>query len=511
MTINRRNSPLFHEAKAKWDAFVAAYKGPYDLSHAVYAGQNQKVAFVCPVHGLQHMDAKNMQAGKKCYLCSLAERTRPRMTQRKVLERFVEAHGNTYDYSAVEYKGQQTPVAIGCSLHGTFWQKPEYHWTGSGCPTCFHEFRRGSGQRDSLSSFVAKATELWGQAFDFSDVVYKNSQTRIVVTCTTHNSKCETKPNWLLNGYNPCPQCNHMKSKGEAEVFDFMTNLTCAEARNRTILKPKEVDIYLPDPKLAIEYCGEFWHSTGNKEDERKKRKNHIEKYKLCREQGVRLITLWESEWEEHNYAVRRLLRNAVGKSKGKLMARKCELRKVTNAEARVFYDRYHPQGGAGSGEHYALFWKGKMVACMRFVLGANDRGAGAANRVWTLGRYATRITVAGAASRLFKAFVQEHNPPVVKSFSDNRFFEGGMYEQLGFVLEAEVTEDYQVWSPKIGMRPKSHYQRRQLPKRLQEHGISEVFDPETDPRTEAEMTYLMGARRLYDCGKKRWLWTAKP
>ena len=222
------------------------------------------------------------------------------------------------------------------------------------------------------------------------------------------------------------------------------------------------------------------------------------------------MITLLESEWKEHNYAVRRLLRNAVGKSKGKLMARKCELRKVSNADARVFYDRYHPQGGAGNGEHYALFWKGKMVACMRFVLGANDRGAGAANRVWTLGRYATRITVAGAASRLFKEFVREFNPPIVKSFSDNRFFDGGMYEQLGFALEADVPEDYQVWSPKLGLRPKSHYQRRLIPKRLEEHGMDPTqFDPATDSRTEAEMTYLMGARRLYDCGKKRWVWTA--
>jgi len=39
---------------------------------------------------------------------------------------------------------------------------------------------------------------------------------------------------------------------------------------------------------------------------------------------------------------------------------------------------------------------------------------------------------------------------------------------------------------------------------------VDEVFDPKTDPRTEAEMTYLMGARRIYDCGKKRWVWTAR-
>jgi len=82
------------------------------------------------------------------------------------------------------------------------------------------------------------------------------------------------------------------------------------------------------------------------------------------------------------------------------------------------------------------------------------------------------------------------------------------MYKQLGFVLENEITVDYQVWSQKIGIRPKAHYQRRDIPKRLLEHGCTDTYNPETDTRTEKEMTYLMGARRIYDCGKKKWLWS---
>lgn len=338
---------------------------------------------------------------------------------------------------------------------------------------------------------------------------YRGMTADAAFTCAEHGRVLYAHPHNVLRGANPCPKCNHMASKGEAEVFQFISNLAPAESRNRTILKPKELDIYLPEHKLAIEYCGEFHHSAGSKEEEQVMRKKHIDKHLACKEQGIRLITLWQTEWQERKYAIQRLLRNAVGKSKGKLMARKCELRKVTNAEAKAFYDRYHPQGGSGHGEHYALLWEGKIVACMRFVLGANDRGAGAKERTWTLGRYATRITVAGAASRLFKAFVDEFNPPEVKSFSDNRMFSGGMYAQLGFTLDEEVREDYVVWSPKLGILPKPHYQRRMLQKRLDEHGVKETFDHKTDPRTEADITYLMGARRLYDCGKKRWVWTA--
>jgi hypothetical protein len=303
-----------------------------------------------------------------------------------------------------------------------------------------------------------------------------------------------------------------MKSSQEDAVAKFLSIFTPVVRRDRTLIGPKELDIYLPEKQLAVEYCGMYWHSHGSNEEEKAGRRKHFQKHQACADSGIRLITIYESEWQENPRAIKRLLRNAIGKSKGRLMARKCELRKVTSAEARTFYDKYHPQGGDGSGEHYGLYWRDKLVACMRFVLGANDRGAGASNRVWTLGRYATRVNVAGAASRLFKAFLAEYNPPTVKSFSDNRYFSGGMYKQLGFALEADVAPDYQVWSPKLGLRPKPHYQRRQLPKRLSDHGMDPTsFDPKTDPRTEAAMTYLMGARRLYDCGKKRWLYTQTP
>jgi hypothetical protein len=188
-------------------------------------------------------------------------------------------------------------------------------------------------------------------------------------------------------------------------------------------------------------------------------------------------------------------------------MARKCDLRQVEPLEARKFYDRYHPQGGNGSGVHYGLYHNDRLVACMRFSFGANDRGL--THRTWTLSRFATRITVVGAASRLFQAFLRDNGNVEVKSFSDNRYFDGNMYKKLGFTLEEEIPADYQVWSPRMGLWPKSHYQRRNIPKRLFEHNVDDVFNPDTDPRSETEMTYLMGARRIFDCGKKRWVFHA--
>ena len=329
-----------------------------------------------------------------------------------------------------------------------------------------------------------------------------------VFQCAKHSGTFRVLVHNVLRGANPCTQCNHTKSKGEAEVAKFLGIFTPVVSRDREVLKPRELDVFLPEKQLAVEYCGMFWHSFGDAKNAALKKHNHFHKYQDCASKGIRLLTIYESEWQENSKVIKRLLRNAIGKMRGRLMARKCELGKPEFSEVRAFFNKYHPQGGAGAGEHYGLFWKGKLVACMRFSLGVNDRGAAAGQRVWTLSRYATRLPVVGGASRLFKAFLKDAQPTEVKSFSDNRYFSGGMYEQLGFVLEEDVAPDYQVWSPKIGLRPKPHYQRRVLPRRLREHGMDGgSFDPATDPRSEAEMTYLMGARRIFDCGKKRWVY----
>lgn len=412
-----------------------------------------------------------------------------------------------YDYSRAIYAGAKTPLEIVCSKHGSFWQRPSNHVGGQGCPACAAE-DTGNRSRKPGEAFIADAVALWGDRFDYSSVVYAGSHTPVTVICRAHGPFQQTPTNHLF-GKLGCSACGHMKSAPEEAIAAFLERFTPVVRRDRTIIGPKELDIFLPEHNLAVEFCGMYWHSHGDREDEKKNKHRHAEKHHLCAEKGIRLITLYETEWQERPQVIKRMLRNAIGKARGRVMARKCEVGRPTPQEARAFYERYHPQGGAGHGEHYGLYYRGKLVACMRFNYGGNDRGAAAKERQWTLGRYATRVTVSGGASRLFKAFLKDVNPPTVKSFSDNRWFSGDTYPALGFTLEEHVLPDYQVWSPKIGLRPKPHYQRRVLPKRLEEHGMAEAFDPKTDPRTEAEMTYLMGARRIYDCGKKRWQWTA--
>ena len=481
-----------------------------------YINSGTYIRIICPIHG-EFFQSPNAHVSQRqgCFQCgreatnAASKKRKPSLEDR--LMQFRKVHGDRYDYSLVKYTNAHDNVDIICREHGVFPQTTHSHRKGRGCPKCAvgpQQARNTRRNKTVAEQFVARATLLHKGVFDYTGTVYTHNLNPITFRCIPHNRQLTQIAYNHLDGGNPCPQCNHMKSKDEEALGDMLSIFTSVERRDRQLIKPKELDIYLPEHKLAVEYCGIYYHSHSNAESEKRDKNQHAIKHQACADLGIRLITIFENEYKEHPYAVKRLLRNAIGKSKGKLMARKCEIRKVDIQEARGFYDKYHIQGGAGVGAHYGLYWKDKLVACMRFVFGANDRGTAAQGRCWTLGRYATRVTVSGGASRLFKAFLQEYNPKEVKSFSDNRYFGGGMYKQLGFVLENEITVDYQVWSQKIGIRPKAHYQHRDIPKRLLEHGCTDTYNPETDTRTEKEMTYLMGARRIYDCGKKKWLWS---
>ena len=92
-----------------------------------------------------------------------------------------------------------------------------------------------------------------------------------------------------------CSKCRNQLSSSsyESEIYDFITSLGYSCVRNtREIISPLELDLYIPDKHLAIEFNGNYWHSELYKDKD-----YHYNKFKLCRERGINLISIFESEW----------------------------------------------------------------------------------------------------------------------------------------------------------------------------------------------------------------------
>jgi very-short-patch-repair endonuclease len=113
----------------------------YDYSKTEYSGNGNDVIIICPIHGEFKQIANNHLNGSGCPECALEsnrklQREKCERAKRDFVENAKNIHGDRYDYSKVKYVNNHTKVCIICPKHGEFWQVPNSHLMGHGCPHC---------------------------------------------------------------------------------------------------------------------------------------------------------------------------------------------------------------------------------------------------------------------------------------------------------------------------------------------------------------------------------------
>lgn len=167
-----------------------------------------------------------------------------------------ETHGNIYEYSSSEYLGTHKKVVIKCKEHGKFLQWPTDHWDGAGCPKCSATIR-GEARLITLDDFIIKAGIVHKDKYDYSLVKYKGGKVKVKIICKKHGI-FEQMPFAHTVGQG-CPKCN--SSKGELAIDSFLSNQgICFENQKRfpkcKSKKPLPYDFYIPSEKLLIEFDG---------------------------------------------------------------------------------------------------------------------------------------------------------------------------------------------------------------------------------------------------------------
>ena len=119
------------------ERFKKVHGDEYDYSLVEYEGANNKVNIRCFLHGSFQQIPYEHWSGQGCPECGILKVSNIR---RKTKEKFIEeaklVHGDEYDYSLVDYKGDKINVIIICSVHGNFQQFPNNHLVGKGCQKC---------------------------------------------------------------------------------------------------------------------------------------------------------------------------------------------------------------------------------------------------------------------------------------------------------------------------------------------------------------------------------------
>jgi len=138
-------------------------------------------------------------------------------TNENFIKQAKEKHNDKYDYSKVEYANNHTKVCIICPEHGEFWQTPSSHLNGHGCPMCAVE-KRKELQKIPLSEFVKKANEIHNCKYDYSKVNYECIKDKVEIICPEHGSFMQMAQDHL-NGHG-CTKCNSFWKSTEQFIKD---------------------------------------------------------------------------------------------------------------------------------------------------------------------------------------------------------------------------------------------------------------------------------------------------
>ena len=256
----------------------------YNYSKAIYKNYREKLCIICPKHGEFWQAAQHHLCNHGCPKCA--------DNQKKSCQEFVEKakniHGNKYDYSKIEYRGNKIKVCIICPEHGEFWQKPQDHLRGKGCGKCI-------GRNLTTKEWIEKAKIIHGNKYDYSRTKYINAKSKICIICPEHGEFWQ-RPQDHLRGHG-CPYCN--KSILETEIESLLTRNNILFEKQKTFdwLVNKinmRLDFYLPNSNIAIECQGEQHYKPvkhfGGLNAYEKTIKRDRKKEELCKKNGINLL-----------------------------------------------------------------------------------------------------------------------------------------------------------------------------------------------------------------------------
>ena len=117
-----------------------------------------------------------------------------------------EVHGDKYDYTPTNYVNSRTKVEINCPKHGIFEIRANDHIQGRGCKKCGIE-----NQTKPFETVMKQFKDAHGDFYDYSQVDYKQTDSKVKIICPIHGEFQQTPINHLKG--QGCPKCGFEKGQ----------------------------------------------------------------------------------------------------------------------------------------------------------------------------------------------------------------------------------------------------------------------------------------------------------
>ena len=475
------------------------FGGRFEYEIDTYTNSKNKIRILCnrhgwfndtPDHHLSRVDGGCRECFKETMHSKFSKTSEDFIAESKQI------WGNdAFDYSKTEYVNRNEKVTLICRKHGIEFTQVAYKHLAhhKQCPECL---RDDNVRRNLMTKehFVERAniTHNGRYSYEKTDTKHRDEDGKVIITCPIHGDYRQNPNDHIYR--NGCPKCAGLISRPEDEILSFVKSLVGNDSviqRNHGILGGKEIDIYVPNEKIAIEFNGLHWHT----EEFARGSEYHLSKLEECNKKGIKLIQIFEDEWLEHKEIVLSKIRHHLHKDKPikKVRGHKCLIEEIEPSTARQFFEVNHIQGFSGGSIIIGAFFEGELVGSCIFK--KNGSNCYELVRMATMNGYLCH----GVCGKMFSYFVQKYNPIEIKSFADRRWTlnsEDNIYVRLGFFLEKTLKPDYRYVignkrMHKFGFRKHILHRKYGLPLTM----------------TEKEMCNKLGFHRIWDCGLFKYLW----
>jgi len=329
---------------------------------------------------------------------------------------------------------------------------------------------------------------------DFDELKYfvKNDFVRPKCTlCDNYAAFNHSETKYMIN----CEKHKYQvfSSTSENEIYEFIKQIYNGKIlRTHRINSIGEIDIFIPDLNIGIEYNGLYWHS-----DKIKPKDYHYNKWKSCNEKEIKLITVWEDDWTFKQNIIKSIIKNQLGLNENKIYARNCQIKNINKKEGKLFLEQNHIQGDCVYSIGLGLYQKDELISVMTFgkrrmIMGSKSKN----ENEYELIRFCNKINISaiGGITKLFSYFIKNYNPSLIVSYANLDLFNGNSYEILGFKRTSDIKLNY--WWAKDKRYHRSKFMKYKL--------IKEGADPN---KTEDEIMRERCYNKVWGCGNIKWIY----
>lgn len=294
--------------------------------------------------------------------------------------------------------------------------------------------------------------------------------------------------------------CDKSRSHFEDDIISWLNSIGITKIEPNklfrdpvTNLNKYEIDVFLPDLNLGIDFHGTYWHSNLYKSSN-----YHKDKYLFFKNSNINLIQVFEIDWINKEHIVKSIIKNKLKLNASKIYARSCVIKAVLAKDSKIFLEMNHLQGPIHSKVNMGLYYKEELVALLNM-----SKNRYSTTEEWEVIRFTSKTdtTIIGGFERLLKYFIDQHTPKNIVSFVNVNYFTGDSLSKLGFTLAHHTKPNYFYFKSNDVIKT---YSSRIV---FQKHKLKKLLPIFKSELSEWNNMQLNGYLRIFDAGNLKFVW----